>query len=190
MANLRCPGCGGVYNGKKCRVCLYQPMETDLSHPVRKSAAPMPKKRRSAAGSLAGFLILLGLIAAVMPQMRSFGGKLDAMEAVNCTPEPIPGNSAVLFQQEPLTILVPEPPSDTSLWFYNHGSKEILVVCRNIDIDGTPVPDVSVMLPGNHAVKTRLTDGELPAEITFLLEIYDRNGGLLLETDSIHWRTN
>ena len=189
MSNLRCPGCGGVYNGKKCRSCLYTPMETDLSHPAKQASSPAPKKRRSSARSMGGFLILLALIAAAMPQLRNFGRRLDAIDAINRTPEPIPGNASVLFQQDPVTILIPEGASDTSLWFYNHGSKEILVVCGDVTADGSPASEVSVMLPGDHAVKTRLTDGEAPSEITFHLEIYDRNGTLLLETDPIHWIT-
>lgn len=192
MANNRCPGCGAVYNGKKCRLCLYTPMETDLSRHSRKSSpSSRPKKKPSAAGSLRDFLIILAVIAITMPLIRNWGVKLDAVEAANRTPESIPGNTAVLYQQDFITLLAPEQ-ADTALWFYNHGKEDILMICKDITINGSPIGEdqIVVELTAGNAVKTRLLEQEhSPEEIAFRLEVYNRSGILILETDPIHWET-
>ena len=195
MAENRCPGCGAPFNGRKCRICLYTAMETNLSRQVKPiSPAPRPGKKRSAAGSMAGFLLILALIAMALPLARNLGWKLEAMDAANRTPEPIPGNAAVLYQQEPITILVPaQEDSGTAIWFCNHSSEQLLVTCREITVNGRRMEDaaLSIALPENSAVKSSLPDGDNTdiEELTFLLEVKDRNGVCLFETEAIRWET-
>lgn len=190
MAENRCPGCGAPYNGRKCRICLYTSMETNLSRNAKPvSPAPRPKQKRSAVGSMVGFLLILVLIAIVLPFARNFGRKLEAIDAANRTPEPIPGNSAVLFQQEDITVLVPkQDTSGISLWFYNHGKEDIMVVCKDIAINGCRIEnaEVSVYIPAGSAVKSTLPEPETFAdEVTFAMEAQKSSGEFLFETAPI-----
>ena len=198
MANLRCPGCGAPYNGRKCRACLYTPMETTLSRPAgkpvpvpgKKSPVSRPRKQRSAFASLRGLLILLALIAIMMPAVQNWGIKLEAIEAANMIPEPIPGNPTVLFQHESITVLVPKQESSTvSLWFYNHGKEDAMVTCKDITLNGYRMDEVelSVYVPAGSAVKGTLLELEVLAdEITFAMEAQKPNGEFLFETAPIY----
>ena len=81
MKSYICPGCGGVYNGKKCRVCAYVPFSRDCS-PGEPCRTSLPRRKKS--HPLAGFLVLLCLIGAAIPMLRSWGRELEARE----TPTP------------------------------------------------------------------------------------------------------
>ncbi len=202
MASQRCPGCGAPYNGKKCRACLYEPMETDLSRrtektaplPAGKPAPAKPKKRRSAGSSLGGFFVILALIAMTMPTIQNWGVKLEAIEAANMIPEPIPGNPAVLHQQESITVLVPEQEvqgdGGISLWFYNHDGRDYLAVCKDITVNGSRIDEARLVLDlaARSAIKGTLLSRETLAgfqqieEISFVLEVSSFSGALLFET--------
>ena len=202
MAGERCPGCGAPYNGKKCRACLYEPMGTDLSRrteknapiPAKKPAAATPKKHRSAGRSVIGFLVLLALIAMTMPAFQNWGVKLKAIEAANMIPEPIPGNPAVLYQQDPITVLVPEQQlqgdGGLSLWFYNHEERDLLAICKDITVNGSRIDDARLVLDlaARSAIKGTLLSRETLAgfqqieEIQFVLEVSSFSGTLLFET--------
>lgn len=194
MANQTCPGCGAPYNGKKCRFCFYAPMDTDVSsrptadHPKRNFSRKQ-RQQKTAMGSFAGFLVILVALSAVLPGFRNFGLKLDAIDAANRTPEPIPGNPTVLFQQEPITVLVPgQNDSDISLWFYNQGKEDVLVICRDITVNGQQMTGAQVLvaLPGGNAIKSSLLDQNADAkEVSFVLEGQKMNGEFLFETAPI-----
>lgn len=198
MAQMRCPGCGAPYNGKKCRMCLYEPMDTDLSRraeksvpiPEKKASLPKRKKQKSVFSSLGGFLIILALVAISMPSFQNWGVKLEAIEAANLAPEPIPGNPTVLFQHESITVLVPKQESSTvSLWFYNHGKEDAMVTCKDITLNGYRMDEVelSVYVPAGSAVKGTLLELEVLAdEITFAMEAQKPNGEFLFETAPIY----
>lgn len=198
MAQMRCPGCGAPYNGKKCRMCLYEPMDTDLSRraeksapvPKKKASQPKQKKRESVFSSLGGFLIILALVAITMPSIQNWGVKLEAIEAANLAPEPIPGNPTVLFQQESITVLVPETDSPSiSLWFYNQGKEDAMVTCRDITLNGYRMEwaECSVYVPAGSAVKSTLLELETQADtFAFSMEAQKPNGEFLFETAPIH----
>ena len=78
MGNPVCPGCGAGYNGKHCRRCGYRPFPEDGRR--KHSPAPVIPEKKRRKHPLLGFLILLMLIAALMPLLRSWGLKLEAME--------------------------------------------------------------------------------------------------------------
>lgn len=191
MERMRCPSCGAPYNGKKCRACLYVPTETNLSRSTKTAPViPGQKRKKSTFSSLAGLFVILAIIAMVMPGLRSWGWKLDAIDAANRTPEPIPGNPTVLFQQEPITVLVPKKDSpDVSLWFYNHGKEDVIVVCKDITINGYRMENaaVSVYVPSDSAVKTTLAELDtFAAEITFVMDAKTPAGEFLFETPPIY----
>ena len=194
MDQMRCPGCGAPYNGKKCRMCLYEPMGTHLSRNTGKTAnqkAPFPgRKKRTSAVSIKGILLLLVLMAAALPLLLNWGIKLEAMEAASRTPEPIPGNPAVLFQHESITVLVPEEDSPiVSLWFYNHGKEDAIVVCKEISLNGYRMENtaLSVYVPAGSAVKGTLLELEtLADELAFAMEAQKPNGEFLFETAPIY----
>jgi len=96
MASDICPSCGALYNGKKCCKCCFQPLDTDITRSIHKQKGamrqrgalkqkPIPRKKyknqKTAVSSLLGFLILLVLIALMLPILRNFGTKLEAIEA-------------------------------------------------------------------------------------------------------------
>jgi len=99
MAKDICPSCGAPYNGKKCRICYFQPLNTDMipSTGTRRFERPFVdvskrksisrkkrcayKKQKTTTGSLVGFLIILVLIALMLPVFRNLGTKLEAIEA-------------------------------------------------------------------------------------------------------------
>lgn len=207
MARERCPGCGAPYNGKKCRACLYEPMQTNLSRRTEKTApvpeeknTPAKSKKRSAGSSFIGFFVILALIAVTMPAIQDWGVKLEAIEAANMTPEPIPGNPAVLYQQESITVLVPEQElqedGSISLWFYNHDGRDYLAVCKDITVNGSQVdePQLVLDLAARSAIKGSLLSRETMAafqqieEISFVLEVSSFSGALLFETAPLYWK--
>lgn len=194
MENIRCPGCGAPYDGKKCRACLYKPMETNLSYHAKTVAVrPRQKQKKSAFSSLVGFFVILALIAVMLPTIRNWGMKLDAIEAANQTPEPIPGNSRVLFREDPITVLVPESePSKAALWFYNHGSEDAIVVCRIVTVNGRNIADaaLSVFVPANSAVKSTLLEQDtIINDVAFTMEAETARGEFLFETAPIQLKT-
>lgn len=89
MAKETCPSCGAVYNGRKCRNCLYRPMaarKVPASRP-KNEAKPSPRpKSRSALRSLLGFVILLILIALLLPILQNWGQGLKAREEAQAVP--------------------------------------------------------------------------------------------------------
>lgn len=88
MAKQICPSCGAVYNGKKCRNCLYQPMTAAPSPQTSKpTARPSGRKRRSSPlRSLIGFLILLILIGLMLPILQNWGQDLKATAEARAVP--------------------------------------------------------------------------------------------------------
>ncbi len=103
MGNMICPSCGAPYNGKRCRSCNYEHFSEEIAHgnhshkgeplvidaPVRK---PIPKKdpfdcpkKARRKHPLIRFLILLYLIYSLMPLLRQWGLKLEAMEEAQRT---------------------------------------------------------------------------------------------------------
>ncbi len=79
MKNSTCPGCGAAYNGRYCRSCGYEHFAEDTAHQKHSSAVPAPKKERKK-HPLIRFLILLYLIYSLLPLLRQWGLKLEAME--------------------------------------------------------------------------------------------------------------
>lgn len=78
VKNMTCPGCGAAYDGKRCRCCGYTHFsETDMPGKTARAASPKRERRKH---PLLGFLILLYLIYALLPWLRSWGLKLEDME--------------------------------------------------------------------------------------------------------------
>ena len=147
------------------------------------------KRQKSPLLSLVGLLVIFVIIAAFMPGLRRWGLRLDAIDAVNRTPEPIPGNSKVLFREDPITVLVPEmEPSKAALWFCNHGSEDTMVICRIVTVNDHEVKDasLSVSVPANSAVKSTLLEHDtIIHDIAFTMEAQTSRGEFLFETAPI-----
>jgi len=109
MARDICPSCGAPYNGKRCRTCNYQPLDANMTRTCkgkiqtedaskRKRSSRKNRfgdqKRKTTAGSLIGFLIILVLIALMLPILRNWGLELEAMEASQSISEPAPRENA------------------------------------------------------------------------------------------------
>ena len=78
MKSNTCPGCGAVYSGRRCRSCGYKPFPEAISQKTAPSAPVRKKEKRKY--PLIRFLILLYLLYALMPLLRNWGLKLEAME--------------------------------------------------------------------------------------------------------------
>lgn len=91
MTEKHCPGCGVPYNGKKCRMCGFQPLEKNIEQtPVtRRKSAVLPRKK-SAVSALLGFVVILALIALLLPVLRNWGESLEEMEASHGISQPLP----------------------------------------------------------------------------------------------------
>ena len=76
---MRCPGCGCGYNGRRCAGCGYEPFGETGTVQKDFSTAPVPKRERKK-HPLIRFLILLYLIYLLLPFFRQWGLKLEAME--------------------------------------------------------------------------------------------------------------
>ena len=127
MASYLCPGCGAVYNGKKCRACGYTPF-SNTSLPGEPVPAGIRFRRRKRSHPFLGFVLLLCLIAGSIPLMRNFGLELEAREAalyylekvgmapyINAKPRQISGGQkqrvaiARAMANDPAIILADEP---------------------------------------------------------------------------------
>lgn len=85
MNRTKCPGCGKAYNGRRCRSCGYEPF---LETTSRKTAPSAPaRKQEKRQYPLIRFLLLLYLIYSLMPLLRNWGLKLEAMEDMARKPE-------------------------------------------------------------------------------------------------------
>lgn len=113
MARDICPSCGAPYNGKRCRECFFQPLDTDMTHSAHKQKGELrrpggskqkqvphkkAKKQKSNISSLIGFLIILLLIALMLPMLRNFGTKLEAIEASRIISEDYSENAKPEFE--------------------------------------------------------------------------------------------
>ena len=169
-----CPSCGAPYNGKRCRNCCYEHFSEEIAHrghvhggepfviddPVRK---PIPKKdpfgcekRTRKKNPLARFVILLAVIHSLMPMLRNWGLKLEAMEnrlaaVISAKPEPIllPENMVILHQEEGITLFTtPEQfadPNQFTLFFHNESSMSITVSSGDIRVNGIDLPHASLV---------------------------------------------
>ena len=169
MKKHTCPSCGAPYNGRRCRSCCYEHFSEEIAHgshthrgeplvidaPVRK---PIPQKNPFACDKktrkkhpLIRFLILLALIDSLMPMLRNWGLRLEAMEnrpaaAIAAEPEPIlqPENMVIFHQEEGFTLFTtPEQfadPNQFTLFFHNESGMSMTVSAGAIQVNGIDLP--------------------------------------------------
>ena len=85
MKKTTCPGCGAPWKGRRCPSCGYESFrETSGKSPVfsEKSSSRQGGNRQKK-HPLLGFLVLLALIGALIPLLRSWGLELEALEEGN-----------------------------------------------------------------------------------------------------------
>ena len=85
MNSTTCPGCGAACNGRRCRRCGYEPFPEAARRNSIPSGPVRKKEKRSY--PLIRFLLLLYLIYALMPLLRNWGLKLEAMEDMARKPD-------------------------------------------------------------------------------------------------------
>ena len=204
MEKYSCPGCGARFNGKRCRSCGYELFGEAAAHRTsgkrtasRKSSSAKPGKKHP----LAGFALLLMLISALMPMLRNWGLKLEAMEAP-IQPEPVlqPENMVILHQEDGITIFTtPEqirrPDGDFCLYVHNESDMSVTVSAGEIQVNGTVLPQAALVCkarPGEIG-KGRIMDSEdwntLQLQdvrtLAFDLAALGQNGRLLFTTGQI-----
>ena len=205
MANKRCPSCGAPYNGKKCRVCLYAPMDPDgiprASPPVNlpnRKISGKQKRQKTALGSVTGFLVILAVLAGILPGIRNWGLELETAEVSLMTPEPLPENVTALYKKGSVTILAQTTDWSANtgipIWVYNEGPEDLTVVLKEITVNQKKVdyPRFSLEVPANTIGKAPLPlsshdllNTDIP-EVTFVLEIRSSSGAFLWKTDILH----
>lgn len=174
MKKNTCPSCGASYNGKRCRHCGYKHFSEVLTHgshthkgeplcidaPARQ---PIPRKDPFGCDKqtrnkhpLVRFFLLLSLISALMPLLRNWGLKLEAMEnrpaaVITAEPEPIlqPENMVILHQEEGITLFTtPEQfadPNNFTLFFHNESGMAMTVSAGDILVNGIDLPHASLV---------------------------------------------
>lgn len=225
MGRSTCPSCGAAYNGKRCRSCNYEHFSEEIAHgnhshqgeplvidaPVRQ---PLPRKdpfgcdrKQQKKHPLVRFLVLLALINSLMPLLRNWGLKLEAMEnrpaaAITAQPEPVlqPENMVIFHQEDGITIFTtPEQFSDPnhfSLYVHNESAMKVTASAGEIQVNGIDLPHASLVCrakPGEIGKGWLETDpGEWQAAgiqdirtLSFTITVLRQDGRIGFETDEI-----
>lgn len=221
MGRSTCPSCGAAYNGKRCRSCNYEHFSEEIAHgshshqgeplvidaPVRQ---PLPRKdgcdrKQQKKRPLVRFLVLLTLINSLMPLLRNWGLKLEAMEnrpaaAITAQPEPVlqPENMVILHQEADITIFTtPEQFADLNdfcLYVYNESARNVTVSAGDILVNGSSLPHAALVCKahaggiGKGWLEVDLSKWEA-AEIrtlSFRLTVLGQDGRSYFQTDEIH----
>lgn len=220
MKRSTCPSCGAPYNGKRCRRCCYEHFTEEIAHgnhahrgeslvtdaPARKpasSCAKAPRKKHP----LVRFLVLLTLIYSLMPMLRNWGLRLEAMEnrpaaMMAAQPEPIlqPENMVIFHQEDGITIFTtPEQFSDPnhfSLYVHNESAMKVTASAGEIQVNDIDLPHASLVCrakPGEIGKGWLETD---PVEwqaagiqdirtLSFTITVLRQDGRIGFETDEI-----
>lgn len=224
MKKHTCPSCGSPYNGKHCRSCNYEHFSEEIAHgnhshrgeplvidgPDRK---PVPRKnpfgcdrKTRKKNPILRFLILLYVIYSLMPMLRSWGLKLEAMEdrrsAVTVHPEPVlqPENMVILHQEGGITLFTtPEQFTDLNefrLSVYNESPVNVTVSAGDIRINGILLPHASLVCKagpdeiGRGWLETDIREGEASGipeihTLSFRLTVLRQDGRIQFETGEI-----
>lgn len=223
MGKMTCPSCGAPYNGKRCRSCNYEHFSEEIAHgnhshkgeplvidtPVRK---PIPRKdpfgcdkKTRKKHPLVRFLVLLALINSLMPMLRNWGLKLEAIEESHSTvtrePVVLPEDLMTLYQQEDIHIFTAKQDAQNlndslTIFVQNDSGEDITVQSSLLLIDNYVIQYGSLYCEaGAEAIgKTwlHLDDEELRKarildihSVSFRLEAYDEDYNTLFSTDLI-----
>lgn len=170
MKSDQCPGCGAVYNGRKCRSCGYEPFTEEIAHgnhshkgeplvidaPARR---PIPRKdpfsceksrkpRSKTKHPLLRFFMLLYVIYALMPLLRNWGLELKQREAAA---EPVPAQLVTLSEKEDITISVqtdqlssPHWEKGLRIWVGNKTPEDLTFWAQYVTVNGFVMPNASL----------------------------------------------
>lgn len=163
MARYSCPSCGSIYNGKKCRQCLYEHFTEEIAHGTHVHEgeplvidAPMGRaiKRKDPFGCekrtrkkhpFAGFLVLLAIINSLLPMLRNWGLELEAIEDryIAAEPEPmvIPENCTVLYDDGEVAVYAQWEQGQTfderiPVYIKNDSRRDMIVQSRSVVVNG------------------------------------------------------
>ncbi len=173
MGRITCPSCGAAYNGKRCRSCNYEHFSEEISHgnhshkgePLVIDASvrqPIPRKNPFGCHEkprkkhpLVRFLVLLTLINSLMPMLRNWGLKLEAIEdsrtAITAQPEPVlqPENMVIFHQEDGITVFTtPEQFADLNdfcLYVHNESSMTVTASAGDVQVNGSLLPHASLV---------------------------------------------
>jgi len=223
MRKMTCPSCGAPYNGKRCRSCSYEHFSEEIAHgnhthrgeplvidaPVRK---PLPRKdpfdcdrKARKKHPLLRFLVLLTLINSLMPMLRNWGLKLEAIEESHRTAarEPVvPAEDMVtLYRNGDIHIFTSAYDAEhfadsLTLYVQNDSRQDVTVYSTQLLINNYVIQDGSLYCEagGNAIGKTWLyRDEELLKKagisriqsVSFRLEAFTGKGDFLFTTDLI-----
>lgn len=197
MNQNNCPGCGAVWNGKRCRSCGYEPFHED---PRRKNAPVSKGKKARKQYPLTGFLVLLVLIGGMMPVLRNWGLKLEATEEINrpTAPEPvIPATDLLcLYRDKTLQIFTEKEDAEhlsdgLTLYVQNEAEEDLLLFIDSLRVNGSDSRQQLYCKAAGQAVtrnRLRFDPETEPSEVhavTFRLAVYDGQNNLLMTTETI-----
>ena len=210
MKKQTCPSCGAGFNGRYCRACGYEHFHEETARrkegPAAGGAAasPVPKKtpekRTRRKDPMLRFVILLVLINSLMPLLRNWGLKLEAMEesAAAVAREPVvpEGDRVTLYRQKDLYIFTTEYDAKhfadgITVYVQNDSDRELLLYADELRINGNAVSqELYCKAPDNGTGKNWLRfEGDADASeirsVSFRLEVSDTEGDFILTTDTV-----
>ena len=168
MAHYTCPSCGERYNGRLCRSCLYEHFTEEISHgnhthegeplvidapvrkPIRRKDPFDCEKKTRKKHPMAGFVVLLAIIQAMLPVLRDFGLELAERERnyAQAEPEPItiPEDAMVLYAQDGLRILADwkngqDYEGGIPIYAQNNTGKDLTISARDIIVNSYMLED-------------------------------------------------
>lgn len=201
MAVYRCPSCGSLYNGKRCRSCLYEHFTEEIAHgnhthkgeplvidaptrkPIRRKNPFDCEKKTRKKHPLAGFLVLLMLINAMMPLLRSWGLELEAREH-SLAPEPVmavPEDTMILYADSEFQVLAQwkngQAYTDEGIriWVENDTGHDLTVSLRDAVVNGYMMDTAFFYCD--------VRDGSLAMSTLYLSEEGLENAGIRAVTD-------
>ncbi|MBO7253376.1 MAG: hypothetical protein J6V25_12205 [Oscillospiraceae bacterium] len=194
MAKQICPGCGGTYNGKRCLNCGYIPF-SEGSKQTAPKAPPVPKKKRR--HPIAGFLVLLALIAALLPILRSWGLHLEQIEQDSLSVRQeyvssLPEGTRILYLDAQIEVGIDWGSGSaftgsSQVYLRNTTRQEVTLSFQDIQVNGLPA-DAAVFQgtgrPGEITILTFQPQTAIsPDDVTsivFRLEIHETGSSRLL----------
>lgn len=197
MNKNNCPGCGALWNGRRCRSCGYEPFREEPRR--RSSPSPKSKKTRRKYPFL-GFLLLLALIWTILPLLKKWGMELEVMEEINrsVTQEAVVPDAELLtlYYGENLHIFTTKYDAEhlsdgLTLYIQNSSDRDLVLHTDGLLINGSTAGQQLYCKAYANVIGTNLlrfvpeTGASEIQSVSFRLKAFDIAGNQLFTSDRI-----